>query len=349
MKLSSTTKRNILFATMAILATFWGTHSIAQTPTTLGVGISTPVGTLHVHSATSLNPIPHEDPNIDQGRDFFPDNYETVFHLTNVNTGTTATDGLSVSQYNYDVTIRQFDEGNLSLLGYTGRGFTLTPDGSIGIGITVPAHSLHVLGDSYLQGEVTVHGNFKVFHTTEIGLGCKKLSIGNAMYEGLRFGTAYLGFNAQRTSNGWERTGDGYHNGGAVIWATITGDIYFANLPSTDGNNASGMTDLDIKSHASLWLRSDGVLTAKEIKVMLSGWPDYVFSNGFQLPTLAETETYIRQNGHLPGVPSAAEVEEEGLSVGEMNKILMQKVEELTLHLIELQKQIDELKSKERE
>ena len=59
-------------------------------------------------------------------------------------------------------------------------------------------------------------------------------------------------------------------------------------------------------------------------------------------------EQYIRDNGHLPDVPSAAEVEDEGLSLGEMNKVLMQKVEELTLHVIELQKQIDELK-KERE
>lgn len=334
---------------MAILATFWGTHSIAQTPTTLGVGISTPVGTLHVHSATAIDPVPPENPNLDLGRYTFPNNYETVFHLTNVNTGTTAADGLSVSQYNYDVTIRQFDEGNLSLLGYTGRGFTLTPDGSIGIGITVPAHSLHVLGDSYLQGEVTVHGKLNVFHTAGIGLGCQRLSIGNAMYPGLSYGTAYLGFNAQRTSNGWERTGDGNHNGGAVIWTTINGDIFFASMASTGGGDVTGMTDNDIKSHVSLWLRNDGVLAAKEIKVTLSGWPDYVFSEGFRLPTLAETEAYIRQNGHLPGVPSAAEVEEEGLSVGEMNKILMQKVEELTLHIIDLQKQIDELKTNKEE
>ena len=80
----------------------------------------------------------------------------------------------------------------------------------------------------------------------------------------------------------------------------------------------------------------------------LTGWPDYVFGDTYRLMTLEETEQYIRDNGHLPDVPSAAEVEEEGLSLGEMNKVLMQKVEELTLHVIELQKQIDELK-RERE
>lgn len=87
-------------------------------------------------------------------------------------------------------------------------------------------------------------------------------------------------------------------------------------------------------------------LQAKEIKVTISGndWPDYVFGDGFALPTLEQTEEYIKDNGHLPGVPSAKEIEEQGLNLGEMNKILMQKVEELTLQVIELNKKVKELK-----
>lgn len=87
-------------------------------------------------------------------------------------------------------------------------------------------------------------------------------------------------------------------------------------------------------------------MQAKEIKVTISGndWPDYVFGDGFALPSLEQTEEYIKDNGHLPGVPSAKEIEEQGLNLGEMNKILMQKVEELTLQVIELNKQIKELK-----
>ena len=73
-------------------------------------------------------------------------------------------------------------------------------------------------------------------------------------------------------------------------------------------------------------------------------WPDYVFDNSYTLPSLEQTEEYIKDNGHLPGVPSAKEIEEQGLNLGEMNKILMQKVEELTLQVIELNKQIKELK-----
>ncbi|WP_333625491.1 hypothetical protein [Sphingobacterium siyangense] len=88
-------------------------------------------------------------------------------------------------------------------------------------------------------------------------------------------------------------------------------------------------------------LSVNGKIRAQEVKVETANWPDYVFADGYQLPGLKETAEFIEKNKHLPGVPKAAEVEEHGLSLGEMNKILMQKVEELTLHLIEKDKKIE--------
>ncbi|NVK64230.1 MAG: hypothetical protein HWE22_06565 [Flavobacteriales bacterium] len=88
-----------------------------------------------------------------------------------------------------------------------------------------------------------------------------------------------------------------------------------------------------------------GLLRAREIKVDAEIWPDYVFEKDYELMSLEETEAYIQEHGHLPNVPSEEEVLENGQSLGEMNKVLLEKVEELTLHLIEQQKQIDELKS----
>lgn len=88
-------------------------------------------------------------------------------------------------------------------------------------------------------------------------------------------------------------------------------------------------------------LSVNGKIRAQEVKVETANWPDYVFADGYELPTLKETAAYINKNKHLPGVPKAAEVEENGLSLGEMNKILIQKVEELTLHLIEKDKKIE--------
>ncbi len=77
-----------------------------------------------------------------------------------------------------------------------------------------------------------------------------------------------------------------------------------------------------------------GKIRAQEIKVEATNWPDYVFENGYSLPTLEETAQFIAENGHLPEIPKASAIEADGLSLGEMNKLLLKKIEELTLHLI---------------
>ena len=89
-----------------------------------------------------------------------------------------------------------------------------------------------------------------------------------------------------------------------------------------------------------------GKIRAQEIKVETANWPDYVFADGYQLLTLKETAEFIEKNKHLPGVPKATEVEENGLSLGEMNRILLQKIEELTLHMIDRDKRIEALEKK---
>ncbi|MBO7459283.1 MAG: hypothetical protein J6T53_00035, partial [Bacteroidales bacterium] len=91
-------------------------------------------------------------------------------------------------------------------------------------------------------------------------------------------------------------------------------------------------------------LEVNGTIRSKEVIVEVANWSDFVFDNNYNLMSLKDTESYIKQNGHLPNIPSAAEVEKEGIQLGEMNALLLQKVEELTLYVIELQKQIDELK-----
>lgn len=85
----------------------------------------------------------------------------------------------------------------------------------------------------------------------------------------------------------------------------------------------------------------NGLIRAKEIKVENSNWPDFVFSEHYQLLSLSETEKLIKRDGHLPGIPSATEVQKDGVKLGEVNAKLLQKIEELTLHLIEMQKKND--------
>ena len=94
-------------------------------------------------------------------------------------------------------------------------------------------------------------------------------------------------------------------------------------------------------------MQCDGQVKTKSLKVTLDGWSDFVFDDGYRLPTLAELEQYVKAHRHLPDIPSAAEVEQEGVDLGQMNALLLQKVEELTLYVIDLQKQIDELKNQQ--
>ena len=86
-------------------------------------------------------------------------------------------------------------------------------------------------------------------------------------------------------------------------------------------------------------LSVNGTIRSKEVKVESTGWADYVFEETYVLPTLQEVENHIEEYGHLQDIPSAQEVEEEGIQLGEMNAKLLQKIEELTLYLIEQNKQ----------
>ncbi len=92
-------------------------------------------------------------------------------------------------------------------------------------------------------------------------------------------------------------------------------------------------------------IQNDGLVRAREIKVDLAtNWPDYVFQPSYPLMPLMEVKTYVEANGHLPNVPDACEVEEEGIALGEMNRILLEKVEELTLYMIQMQEEQERLK-----
>lgn len=88
-----------------------------------------------------------------------------------------------------------------------------------------------------------------------------------------------------------------------------------------------------------------GIRTRK-VRVDVEAWPDYVFADNYKLPKLSEIEQFISKNNHLPGMPSADEVAKEGVDVGENQAMLLKKIEELTLYLIESNKQIEALKAK---
>lgn len=117
----------------------------------------------------------------------------------------------------------------------------------------------------------------------------------------------------------------------------ITSVAHFKTVTSTDGEGDIGIGTSDTKGYK---LAVSGDVIAESIKVKIaSTWPDYVFAKSYKVPTLQETEKHIKEKGHLPGIPSAAEVKANGIDLGEMNAKLLQKIEELTLYLIEMKKE----------
>ncbi|THD33201.1 MAG: hypothetical protein DI588_04485 [Flavobacterium johnsoniae] len=111
----------------------------------------------------------------------------------------------------------------------------------------------------------------------------------------------------------------------------------FGNFPTTAGSVNVSNYNLFVKG---------GILT-EEVRVNLqSAWADYVFDENYKLKSLKEVETFIKENGHLENVPSAKQVKDEGLELGEMVKIQQEKIEELTLYIIE-QNKINERQNKE--
>jgi len=93
-------------------------------------------------------------------------------------------------------------------------------------------------------------------------------------------------------------------------------------------------------------VKGNGYVYARDVRVTVNTFSDFVFSDTYKLRTLAEVESYIKLNKHLPDVLSADEAITNGVSLGEMNITLLQKIEELTLYMIDMKKENDKLKER---
>ncbi|MET7001520.1 hypothetical protein [Chitinophaga defluvii] len=133
--------------------------------------------------------------------------------------------------------------------------------------------------------------------------------------------------------------------GGVFAPASATVGIYTSNGERLriDGN---GNVGIGTKKTDVYRLAVEGTIAARKMKVTQEAWPDYVFEDHYKLPSLQETAAFIKVNRHLPDIPSASEIAANGLDLGEMNKKLLQKIEELTLHLIRLEAEVEKLKNK---
>lgn len=206
--------------------------------------------------------------------------------------------------------------------------FRINSSGNFGIGTTNPDVNLEIRRDLNNAGVNLFNDNS--------GLKITNHDLTNGSYSSLKLETrgdgdgAYIrginqGNNNVNLSIGKYQSGSG---GVSVDWLTIL----------NNGNIGIGASDPQSK------LAVEGQIRATEVKVLADiSVPDYVFESDYELRTLQETKDYITENKHLPEIPSASEIGENGIDLGDMNMRLLKKIEELTLHLIEQNERMEKL------
>ncbi|HAA15394.1 MAG TPA: hypothetical protein DCE41_28330 [Cytophagales bacterium] len=168
----------------------------------------------------------------------------------------------------------------------------------------------------------------------------------------LGIGTSAVDQSVYLHVNGRTRLANTTNGGGMWIDGTNGEKKYF--IGNSPGNNfriyADGQNRLVVSDNGQVGINTsnpdpnfalsvNGAIRAKEIKCE-TGWADFVFEEDYELPTLEEVKLFIAENGHLKDIPSAEEVEANGIALAEMNARLLQKVEELTLYTIDQQEQL---------
>lgn len=195
------------------------------------------------------------------------------------------------------------------------------------------------------------------------------INVGWDIPNGKDGGTVFMGAKVDMQSSlkiGWTQSGiidlntsieinqNGNNANGVKVNTYNTGVKAFSILRNDNKNTfvvyGSGVTRIGVGVPKvggiaqNAMLSVDGLILAKELRVAVSTtthWADYVFAKGYKLKSLSDVEQYILKHKHLPDVPSAEEVKENGIDMLEMNSILLKKIEELTLYTIALQKQLD--------
>jgi hypothetical protein len=336
-------KQITVLCLIGVVATGWAQTNALNGTGNVGVGTTTPSAPLHVNSAG-----PYTD-----------------IYISNTSAGGTlwAVESLG------NIAGRQ---GNLEF-NRPGvlNALTITTDGRVGIGTAAPQTKLQVTGQMFVNLTSDAVGGM-YYGGAEMGLILGNYNVApwpgqNALYVGgksLLNGAVSIGTNASADplflngTLGVMGSGlDGSTLQRLVLYVNATNGVLWEAPLDSSGNRldqtfswrgggpamtikgASGNVGIGTASPNEK-LAVNGRIRAKEVVVETTGWSDYVFEDGYNLPPLSVIEQHIRAHRSLPGIPSAGEVERQGIAVGEIQAKLLAKVEELTLHQIAMDKQL---------
>lgn len=234
----------------------------------------------------------------------------------------------------------------------------------------------YFVGKTYFSTKVGI-GTTAPLSYLQVGNDGLKLNFGSANGVLVKIGTTtnnitgYMGFNLVKgTGTNWDYEATGSKNGGSLIFSNDNGDIYFAAIGSS-GNTAGSITDdvlidksrFRIFSNGKVLVGSPpsqnvtacvlsspytmfvkGGIRTEEVMVE-TGWCDYVFSPSYHLLSLEEVKQHIAEKGYLHHTPSAAEIAENGNKLGETTLQHQEKIEEIYLHLIQLNERVKQLEA----
>lgn len=278
----------------------------------VGIGTLSPEQNLHIKGITYENNLPPNDPTSAVIR--IEDEYISV--STPQNNRTSYWD-IAASAGSEGLFFKT-DDG----LGNTHLVMSLKETtGYVGIGITNPDEKLHVKNNNEYPVYIKAENNN---------------------------GETYFGFNgAHGIIESNARLQLNYYSGqDVVVGGQNPGEGSFYSMHNTylgydDGQVAIGCHDFD--PNATLTVK--GKISTEDVEIKQLNFPDYVFAQDYKLMSFDELRNYININSHLPGVPSAEEISENGLSLSENSRIQMEKIEELTLYILQLEQRIKELES----
>jgi hypothetical protein len=206
--------------------------------------------------------------------------------------------------------------GDMPIALYTNNAnrVFITGTGNVGIGVDNPFYKLSVNGTMSAQGNVMTYNN-------TFGVSGGSLSLGNI--------------------NGNNQTL--IVDGGSIQSTGLAPITFLPALKPLTLNPFGGTVGIGTTNPDPFYkLSVNGKIRAKEIRVN-TGWADYVFAKNYRLKPLAEVERYIKKNQHLPGIAPASKLQKEGVDISVMQTKMMEKIEELTLYLIEANKKIEAL------